>query len=74
MSQRRVQIEIFSLRHVAVRANWSERSVNERRLQILSSCRQTKIPKLYNLEGLPDRKTTAGFGERWKPYCSIASW
>ena len=32
------------------------------------------IRKLYGLEALPDRKTTEGFGQRWKPYCSIASW
>jgi DNA-3-methyladenine glycosylase II len=32
------------------------------------------IRKLYNLEALPDRKTIERFGEKWKPYCSIASW
>jgi DNA-3-methyladenine glycosylase II len=32
------------------------------------------IRKLYNLEALPDRKTTERFGQNWKPYCSIASW
>jgi DNA-3-methyladenine glycosylase II len=32
------------------------------------------IRKLYGLEALPDRKTTERFGEKWKPYCSIASW
>jgi len=32
------------------------------------------IRKLYNLEALPDRKTTESIGQRWKPYCSIASW
>ncbi len=32
------------------------------------------IKKLYGLEALPDRKTTERFGQRWKPYCSIASW
>jgi len=32
------------------------------------------IRKLYNLEALPDRKTTERFGQKWKPYCSIASW
>jgi DNA-3-methyladenine glycosylase II len=32
------------------------------------------IRKLYGLEALPDRKTTEGFGQKWKPYCSIASW
>lgn len=32
------------------------------------------IRKLYGLEALPDRNTTVRFGQRWKPYCSIASW
>ncbi|MBW4547034.1 MAG: DNA-3-methyladenine glycosylase [Symplocastrum torsivum CPER-KK1] len=32
------------------------------------------IRKVYGLETLPDRKTTESFGQRWKPYCSIASW
>jgi len=32
------------------------------------------IQKLYGLEALPDRKTTESFGQKWKPYCSIASW
>ncbi|MGB7444316.1 MAG: DNA-3-methyladenine glycosylase [Coleofasciculaceae cyanobacterium] len=35
---------------------------------------RTGIRKLYNLEALPDRKTTESFGQKWKPYCSIASW
>ncbi|HAJ60400.1 MAG TPA: DNA-3-methyladenine glycosylase 2 family protein, partial [Cyanobacteria bacterium UBA8543] len=30
--------------------------------------------KLYSLEALADRKTTERFGQRWKLYCSIASW
>ncbi|HEY9606822.1 MAG TPA: DNA-3-methyladenine glycosylase [Allocoleopsis sp.] len=32
------------------------------------------IRKLYNLEALPDRKMTEHFGQKWTPYCSIASW
>ncbi|KXG74126.1 DNA-3-methyladenine glycosylase family protein [Thermotalea metallivorans] len=28
---------------------------------------------LYDLDVLPDSKTMGGYGERWKPYCSIAS-
>lgn len=35
---------------------------------------RTGIRNLYNLEALPDRKTAKRFGQRWKPYCSIASW
>lgn len=32
------------------------------------------IRLVYNLDALPDRKTTLSFGQKWKPYCSIASW
>ena len=32
------------------------------------------IRQLYSLEALPDRKTTERFGQKWTPYCSIASW
>lgn len=32
------------------------------------------IRKLYTLEALPDRKTTESIGQKWTPYCSIASW
>ncbi|MDF0554667.1 DNA-3-methyladenine glycosylase [Kamptonema sp. UHCC 0994] len=32
------------------------------------------IRKLYGLDALPDRKTIERLGQKWKPYCSIASW
>ncbi len=32
------------------------------------------IRKLYGLNELPDKKTIESLGQRWKPYCSIASW
>ena len=32
------------------------------------------IRKLYNLDELPDPKTIERLGQRWKPYCTIASW
>lgn len=35
---------------------------------------RTGIRKLYNLETLPESKSTESFGQKWKPYCSIASW
>lgn len=35
---------------------------------------RTGIQNLYSLGALPDRKTTESFGQRWRPYCSIASW
>jgi DNA-3-methyladenine glycosylase II len=32
------------------------------------------IRRVYGLETLPDKKTVETLGQRWKPYCSIASW
>jgi len=32
------------------------------------------IQKLYNLEKRPNRKQIESFGEKWKPYRSIAAW
>lgn len=32
------------------------------------------IRRVYGLESLPDKKTMESYGQRWKPYCSIASW
>lgn len=32
------------------------------------------IRKIYSLAELPDRKTTENLGQKWKPYCTIASW
>ena len=32
------------------------------------------IKLVYGLDDLPDRNTIESFGERWKPYRSIASW
>ena len=32
------------------------------------------IKKVYGLDELPDRKTIESLAQRWKPYCSIASW
>lgn len=44
-----VDVSYHSLRHFAVRAKWSETTVNERRLQVMESCRQTKIPRGFSL-------------------------
>jgi SRSO17 transposase len=44
-----VDVSYHSLRHFAVRAKWSEKAVNERRLQVMESCRQTKIPRGFSL-------------------------
>ncbi|PSB00870.1 DNA-3-methyladenine glycosylase family protein [Merismopedia glauca] len=35
---------------------------------------RTAIKQLYGLETLPDRATTASYGQKWTPYTSIASW
>lgn len=32
------------------------------------------IRRVYNLPELPDKKTVELMGQKWKPYCSIASW
>ena len=32
------------------------------------------IQKLYDLEELPDKKRVEEFGQKWKPYRSLASW
>jgi DNA-3-methyladenine glycosylase II len=32
------------------------------------------IRRIYNLRELPDKKTVESLGQRWKPYCTIASW
>lgn len=32
------------------------------------------IRKVYGLDELPSRQTVERLGQRWKPYCSIASW
>lgn len=32
------------------------------------------IRRIYNLTDLPDKKTVESLGQRWKPYCTIASW
>ena len=32
------------------------------------------IRKVYGLNELPDSKTISSLGQKWKPYCSVASW
>lgn len=32
------------------------------------------VRKIYGLDELPDRHTTLRLGQRWKPYCTVASW
>lgn len=35
---------------------------------------QTGIRRMYGLPELPDKKTVAKLGQRWRPYSTIASW
>ena len=44
-----VDVSYHSLRHFAVRANWNSQEINERRLQVMNSCRQTKISRGFSL-------------------------
>jgi DNA-3-methyladenine glycosylase II len=32
------------------------------------------IRRLYSLAELPDKKTVQIYGQKWKPYCTIAAW
>ena len=32
------------------------------------------IRKVYGFNELPDSKTISSLGQKWKPYCSVASW
>ncbi len=32
------------------------------------------IRKVYGLDKLPNKHTTLSLGQRWKPYCTVASW
>ena len=44
-----VDVSYHSLRHFAVRANWNSQEINERRLQVMNSTRQTKISRGFSL-------------------------
>jgi SRSO17 transposase len=44
-----VDVSYHSLRHFLVRASWSEQEINERRIQVIGSCRQTKPSSSFSL-------------------------
>ena len=44
-----VDVSYHSLRHFLVRASWSEAEINARRLEVMESCRQTKLPTGFSL-------------------------
>ena len=49
MSNNTVGLSYHKLRHFLVRANWSVDAVNERRLQVMWECRQTKASRSFAL-------------------------
>jgi SRSO17 transposase len=58
------------LHHFLTDARWSAQEVNERRLQVMSQCRHTKIPKGFSLiiDDSGHRKSgnfTAGVGRQY---------
>jgi len=44
-----VDASYHSLRHFLVRANWAEQEINDRRLEVMKSCRQTKPSSSFAL-------------------------
>jgi len=44
-----VDVSYHSLRHFLVRASWDEQSINDRRLEVMTSCRQTKPSTGFSL-------------------------
>ena len=49
LAENAVDLSDHSWRHFALRANWSEIEINPPRLQVINSCRQTKIPRGFSL-------------------------
>ena len=44
-----VDVSYHSLRHFLVRASWGEQEINDRRLEVMKSCRQTKPSTGFSL-------------------------
>ena len=44
-----VDVSYHSLRHFLVRASWGEQEINNRRLEVMKSCRQTKASTGFSL-------------------------
>ena len=49
MAEDTVDISYHSLRHFLVRASWGEQEINNRRLEVMKSCRQTKPATGFSL-------------------------
>ncbi|NEQ63548.1 MAG: IS701 family transposase, partial [Moorea sp. SIO4A1] len=65
-----IDVSYHSLRHFLVRANWSEQEINQRRLQVMDGCGQTRIAKGFSLivDDSGHRKSgnfTAGVGRQY---------
>ncbi len=65
-----VDVSYHSLRHFLVRANWPEKGINERRLEVMNQCSQTRISRGFSLiiDDSGHRKSgnfTAGVGRQY---------
>jgi SRSO17 transposase len=49
MAEDTVDVSYHSLRHFLVRASWDEQEINNRRLEVMKSCRQTKPSTGFSL-------------------------
>jgi SRSO17 transposase len=49
IAQDTVDVSYHSLRHFLVRASWDEQAINDRRLDVMRSCRQTKPATGFSL-------------------------
>ncbi len=49
MAEDTVDVSSHSLRHFLVRAAWGEHEINDRRLEVMKSCRQTKPSTGFSL-------------------------
>jgi len=70
MAKNAIGVVYHRLHHFLTDARWSAQEVNERRLQVMNRCRQTKIPKGFSLiiDDSGHRKSgnfTAGVGRQY---------
>ncbi|MGD2180818.1 IS701 family transposase [Lusitaniella coriacea] len=70
IAENTVDVSYHSLRHFIVRAKWSQLEINERRIQVMDSTRQTRIPRGFSLivDDSGHRKSgnfTAGVGRQY---------
>ena len=70
MAKNAIGVVYHRLHHFLTDAQWSAQAVNERRLQVMNQCRQTKIQKGFSLivdDSLPRKSGnfTAGVGRQY---------